>query len=713
MFCLDNLSTHTVKEKEPWNIDPAKEFNYPAGGFKTADAYRKWTTQQTTRYCAFSLVEGEVKAQRITTDNEPVKIHGLVADYDPAGGFSDKEVQDFISRTLASDHPCAYISRSYNGGLHVIWFFEEPVSVRGMKQAKSFLARCAKELKLSKLARGMDSTVTSPERYYRYGSDWKTVAQHVIPTPILWAWLHGSTRKDHFKEYGDPIPLEDVAKEFETRWPGEWPGEFKEGVRGPTVFDPHGGHTSTDSAIIRENGMQTFNMEKGFYSWAEILGHQFVHKYLQMQIGKVIQNFWYDGQGYWELVDGKFHNRKKDDVSLRLRVAYGLNNRAQKGTKYSEVDEALSSIMTNKVVDAAVPFVYNKDEIVSFNGGSYLNLSQVRVATPDPNPQQWGQNFPFIASVIDGVYGSVQGEYFKAWLSRFYQGAYVGKPEAGHAVFTVGGPGVGKSFIFTAIVSELMGGHTPAGKFLMGETAYNASKFAKGLWTIDDNVPAATAAKYRHYTSTVKSLVANAVFESEEKFQKAGEVEWTGRLCVTANYTQEDIRMIPELDISIRDKVMVFKANQHKVKFHDKFTNMDLVRKEIPFFAKWLLDYQVPAKIKGTSRFGVQYYIHPNLEDFLLDNSPHAYVVEIIDIFRNHFFSAGNGPTVWKGTTSEFLKEVGSYPGANHFLKGIDALRLGRSLGHYLTKGVPWLSRNSKVWIIKDSQSSTASQPQT
>lgn len=700
-YCLDNLATHDVTRRNPWELDPLKDFNYPQTGFKTSAEYKRWACQQGTRYCAFSLVEGEQANQRVTSTNEPVRIHGIVADYDPAGGFNQQEVQDFVTRSLNADHPCAYISKSYSGGLHVLWFFEEPISVMGMKAAKSFLTRASKELELAKLGRGLDKAVTRPEQYYLYGRDWQTVAAHTIPNAITWAWMHGAVKSETFADYGEPIPLKDVAEEVEARWPGVWKTDFKEGARGPTFWDEHGGHKSVDSAIVRENGMQVFNMEKGFYSWGEIFGHKFVSLYQQAQIGGAITAFYFDGQNYWEKVNDVYHPRKRHDVEVRLKVAHGLTARTPRGATHSEVEEALSTIMTHKVVDAAIPVVFNKNTVVDFHGKRYLNLSRCSVAPPAVDPQEWAVNFPFIAEVLEGLYRKEQLEYWLSWVSRFYRGAHAGRPEAGHAVFTVGDTGVGKTFVNSSILGPLFGGHIACGGFLMGETNFNSALFEYGVWTVDDRVPASNAVKYQHYTSTIKSLVANGAFTVEEKFRKSGYIPWTGRLSVTANFTQEDIRMIPELNVSLRDKVMVFRAHRHNVNFGTREENFNTCMRELPYFARYLMDLKIPDHLQGSSRFGVKSYINVELEDYLLNNSAHAYVWEIIEIFKESYFTS-HGAQEWRGTATEFIKELGEYPGANHFLKGVDSIRLGRSLNHYLSKGVPWLDKNTKVWIIKN-----------
>ena len=159
--------------------------------------------------------------------------------------------------------------------------------------------------------------------------------------------------------------------------------------------------------------------------------------------------------------------------------------------------------------------------------------------------------------------------------------------------------------------------------------------------------------------------------------------------------------MVPDLNRSMRDKVMVFEAHKHSVSFDTKHNNERVIDGEMAFFARYLLDYTVPTEITGANRFGVESFISPKVENFLLDNSQHAFILELIEIFNDINFSK---KTVrdWTGTSTDLLRTLGGYDGANHFLKGIDALRIGKSLGHYLVKAVPWLDKKGKRWLIRN-----------
>ena len=703
-FCLDNLSEHAVVKREPWGLPPTS-FSYPTQGFASSAEYKKWACTRGTKYCAFNLVEGEVPTQRLGETNEPKRIFGLVADFDTNTPYSDNEIVEFVARSINSDHPMACFSRSFRGGVHAVWFFEEPVACLGKVSASQFLREANKALGLKQLLRGWDEACSEkPEQYYLYGRDWQNVSNHTIPSAVCHAWMHSATNSNTFKEYGTKIPLAEVFTEVEKQFPQHgWVGEFKEGSRGSTFFDPHGGHRSANSAIVRETGMQVFNMEKGFYSWAEVLGQAFVKKYQTSRVGNAVKDFFYDGKNYYEkLSNEEYFARNRKDVEVVLKARHGLSTKVARGASSSEVDDAFNTILNNKIVHGAMPFVYDKRQVINFQGKRYLNTATRRVCRPAEDPQAWCDNFPFIGSLLEGLLGAQQLPYWLAWASRFYKACHTGRPNQGHAVFLIGDTGLGKTLINENILDVVFNGTAACGRFLMGEdNGFNAHLFEFGLWTCDDRVPASDRKKHQHYTSTVKSIVANGVFNVEQKYMKTGQIVWNGRLCVTANYTTEDIRMIPELNISMRDKILLFKAKNHCVQFSDRKTNRELCEKEAPFFSRYLLDYTPPPEVKINARFGFDGYIDKTLENFSLDNSPHAYILEIVELFNDRFFSKDGVPQ-WEGTGTALLQELGTLEGSNQFLKGVDAQRLGFSLTHYMNKGVDWLDKKGRKWVLKN-----------
>ena len=131
LFTIPNLQANLVEKKAVWD----QTFEIPE--FETTAQFKNWAAEPDTNYCAFSTFEGLDSSQRVSGNNSPHFIHGVVLDYDAK--FSDDEVGEFVSRSLESAYPMSYVSRSYSGGIHAVWFFEKPVMFHGKKVAKRFL----------------------------------------------------------------------------------------------------------------------------------------------------------------------------------------------------------------------------------------------------------------------------------------------------------------------------------------------------------------------------------------------------------------------------------------------------------------------------------------------------------------------------------------------------------------------------------------------
>ena len=148
-----------------------------------------------------------------------------------------------------------------------------------------------------------------------------------IPLNLLHYWQYEESKSSDFTGQGTAIPLDKVYEEVQVYPNHGWPGEFVEGSRGPTYWDG-GQHKSVNSAIVRETGMQVFNMPKGFYTWSEIFGAAFVRDFEVGRIGDAIKDYWFDGRNYF-IEDGRggFTVNGKEDALLDLQCRFDLSAR--------------------------------------------------------------------------------------------------------------------------------------------------------------------------------------------------------------------------------------------------------------------------------------------------------------------------------------------------------------------------------------------------
>lgn len=693
LFTIPNTQSSLVERKLPWKHEGLNkkipEFDNPA-------EYKNWASMPDTKYLAYSMNEGVDPSQRVSASNDPLFVHGVVGDWDAK--FSDEEVNKFVSESLNTDYPVSWVSRSYNGGIHALWVFESPVMSHGRKNVKRFLERVSKETKMEKLARGFDKASTDPHRYFYLGHSWKPVHANAIPVRSLHYWQYETSVSADFDTRGQEIDLDVVKEEIDRQFPNAWTGTFRDGARGRRFWDDTADNPS--AAVVRPTGMQCFTGPEPFKTWADILGRQFVSQFEIGRIGQAIERYWFDGRNYYVRMEhGGYIGASKEEATLDLKCRTGLNGRRGRNDNVSEVERALYQIHNEKRIEAAVPFVFIKENIVKNGNQRFFNTSHVTPLAPaDGKSGKWGAGFPFIANWLGKLLGEEQLEYEKAWLSYAYQGAYRGKPQSGHAHFLLGPPGCGKTLYNTQVLAPLFGGHIKASEYLTNKTDFNDYLFEVGLWTVDDEAPSSSNAMRSAFTSRVKEFVANHEFTVNGKFKKSGRVFWKGRLSVTLNDDPVSMRLLPDMDMSVVDKLMVMKCNAFKE--FDGDTHATL-QKELPYLARWLLAHKIPKKLQEP-RFGVKAYINEEVKSVLKADSSHSHIAELLNIFRDNY----QGDEAWEGTCSALIVLLTKMEGCVVLLRDVNARSLGWGLRSLHSKGAhPWLSRSdtkgSYRWVIQ------------
>jgi hypothetical protein len=209
-----------------------------------------------------------------------------------------------------------------------------------------------------------------------------------------------------------------------------------------------------------------------------------------------------------------------------------------------------------------------------------------------------------------------------------------GKLLQGQAVFLAGDTGRGKTFFSNRIVGSLVGGHADASQYLMGKTSFNKDLFHKPFWTVDDALPGDNNQDHKAFSTMIKRVTANNMFEFHAKFRDACQVSWSGRVMVTGNTDADSLRILPDLDTSILDKLLLFKAAPKVIHFPEKHEVEDLVRRELPHFAAWLINWQPPEEVLDKDpRYGVARYHHPFLKQAAGESGDPATVRELIQKF--------------------------------------------------------------------------------
>jgi hypothetical protein len=691
VFTFDDPSTENARVKP----------NEPTG-MLDKETRRQWLADANTDTSLFSTWEGLNAAQRINTKNgnPPWKLHGLVADYDAPSPGSLAQIKANIDAILSKTPALApqWVVTSPSGNHRLVWEFDAPLGLGNAPDVfiMGFLDELKRLLKLDHLLAGLDEgALKKPATYYDIAGIWE---RH-NPNPLALDEVQGSffkavsrvSRGKH-KDGLPEIPMPVVFDEIEKRFPGKWPKnvDFKDGVQGPAVWDVDA--KNPRSTVYRPWGAYCFSAEdKLFRSYAEVFDKDFVRKWEANKLGAATEAIYYiPRSGYYrKWPDGCWRLQPKEDLTLYLAGTQGLSRAKGESNTPSEVENALLHIQQSKVLDGAVPIVYDRREIVALGGQQFLNIARVKVMEPDLGlgaDQKWGDGFPYIAGWLwDFFAPRKQLVYFLTWFKMLYEGARNGDLRRGHAVFIVGDTNRGKTLLNAFWIPLMMGGGADAGKYLVQGEQFNRNLLEVGHWHIDDSMAATDRTQHQKFSERVKALIANPLIPYRPMYVDTQMIPFNGRVLVTLNGDPESLLMIPDLDRNIDDKLCVFRLNTDKKwSFQGNAHTENALRTESPAFLNWLINWNPPAAIYGNSyRLGMRNYIDQHIRTEATVNSFDSDLLGVLQILwgtDDEWSRLKDNGEPWVGTAAELTQIIASHSNLVHLIKGMTVRGIGMRL---------------------------------
>ena len=430
-------------------------------------------------------------------------------------------------------------------------------------------------------------------------------------------------------------------------------------------------------------------------------------------MGKAVEGIYHDGASYYRKNGyGEWKVFNKEDLCGHLRVDRGLSGQKQ-GDSPSEVDRALQFIQNWQGIDGAAPFVFQQHGLLRRSGGSFLNIHTRKVVAPSSDRAVWGADgqFPWLSGYLTQLFDPLeQLDFFISWLSRFYKGAHTCNLESGQNVFLLGPAGVGKTLLSQGILNRLMGGSHDAEDYLLGTSGFNSQLFDVALWTVDDNSANVDPQTHRKFSAMVKKMAANTTFSYHAKFRIPCSVDWLGRVLVTANDDEESARIVPDLSISLLDKLMLFRTTRTPIDFPARQSLLAILDRELPHFARYLLDYDMPAHCRGSARFGVKAYHEKTLLETAEQSSRSAVFHEIVDDWAQSFFAEKTDLKFWEGTSFQLFKQLHrGDPAMNAPLRGVTPDSVNRHMMGLCAKKIysSKMDGSRRLWRIERYQGKT------
>ena len=641
------------EKKKVYKADDLSTMQKTKPSFATKQLYREWCAKPDTDHVFYNTIEGDSPNERVSADNPPNAVWGAVGDYDAT---VDWDVVDKLIKAQCKDCMPTWRSKTQSGYIRLVWEFPRRVPV-SPHMFQAFMKRISTALRMERVLAGFDPSSLRPNQYFELGEEWTKIGEPITEALLQTTLLKAAMDKPP-ESAETSIPIEVVAEGVRKKFPDfddRWMGDFAVGERGPLFWIDDG--VERDGCQIFEEGMICYSDRagKGFVPWREILGRSFVDDYTTSKMGNLLDEYWYNGKNFFKLLQGRAVTIPQDQLYLELRNA-GFAPRPKKGQRISEVEAARLTISNENRVDEIAPIIWSKDRVVEINSHRILNSQNVNPVEPadDGDPSKW----PFVHAWLNQLF--VNGkrptvEYLHAWNKRFYTSVLERVGAQGQGLVLVGPTGRGKTLLSRVVIGSLVGGFGDASQYISGHTTFNKDLARVPCWCVDDTKSAASYQEQRKATEVIKEVVANPNISYMAKYCDDMNIPWTGRVILSLNMDANSLSVIPALDSSNRDKLIALRiSDKADSKFPDNKTLESIIRQELPHYAKWLLDWDVPKEIKGKSRYGVVSYIDKNVASAAYDNSSRSSVAELVEFFAKRYRDIKDDADVWRGTLTEF-----------------------------------------------------------
>jgi hypothetical protein len=240
---------------------------------------------------------------------------------------------------------------------------------------------------------------------------------------------------------------------------------------------------------------------------------------------------------------------------------------------------------------------------------------------------------------LDRFFAQLLGDwrpYFFGWLKAARNALRAGPPWRPGQILVLAGPAnCGKNLI-QSLITEILGGRAAKPyRYMIGETSFNRDLFSAEHLVIQDETPLSDLKARRVFGSRIKDFTVNELQSYHAKGQDAVLLTPFWRLSISLNEEAENLQILPPLDESIRDKIMLFRCGKTKLPFDGgdpKSRQMfrETLSREIPGFLHWLRGWKLPQKLRN-QRFGVEAALDPTLVQEIDSLSPELKLWSLIE----------------------------------------------------------------------------------
>jgi hypothetical protein len=334
----------------------------------------------------------------------------------------------------------------------------------------------------------------------------------------------------------------------------------------------------------------------------------------------------------------------------RMLRASGVSPKRPEGCHVSPLDEQLLAIQERMDVHYAGP-------LAGYHAGIYTVGEKRILVTESPRlvPPVQG-DWPILGKLIEGLL--VDGDcdqrpYLFGWLRIALEALRARQRRPGQVLALCGPHDCGKSLLQNLITTLLGGRSAKPYQFMAGQTSFNADLFEAEHLMIEDDQSSTDIRARRNFGAAIKAICVNDTQRCHPKGRAAITLTPFWRVSITVNNEPENLMVLPPLDDSLEDKLVLLRAFKRPMPMptdgmEDRTAFLATLQSELPAFAHFLMTWIIPEELRS-NRFGVTHYHHPELVAAINSLAPEQKLLLLLN--SELFTTPAAGP--WHGTAAE------------------------------------------------------------
>lgn len=258
--------------------------------------------------------------------------------------------------------------------------------------------------------------------------------------------------------------------------------------------------------------------------------------------------------------------------------------------------------------------------------------------------------------------GSVdQRAHFFSWLKVAYTAIrernHAGA--GGHALVLVGKPRCGKSLLWRLLAEVFGGNFAMPYKYMTGKTSEHNSDLAGAvLQVVDDENTSTRWDPRQEFGANIKQIVAVPGARVRGMGVEGKTLSPFWRLVVCLNDDPDAMKVLPEIDEGLADKLMIFRCYRRPMPMISRTPREQqefwaALLAEMPHFLHWITtQWETPRELLRIGRYGVDYYHHPHVSAELDALGQDGHILQIID---RTIWSQPEHGIGWTGTVEDLV----------------------------------------------------------